>query len=169
MRKLFLGISMSAEINPINQNVVNPTPSDNDTPFPDIIGKDAYFTVLFYLLLSSMTIRQSTVMTQSKQICANASIQDRLNKMNADIKFSILPENAKTEDINRVQEENQQYAALRQNIQNMLITARQNAQVMMTQTSTNVNILQQDASENAGWLQTLNTIFEVIDEMTQKN
>lgn len=127
----------------------------------------SYFAIIFYLLLSSMTIRQNTVITQSKEISTNASIQNRLNKQNADIKFSILKPGAKTATINRVQDENEQYAALRENIQNSLITARQNAQVMMTQASTNVNVLQQDASENSGWLKTLNTIFQVIVQMTQ--
>lgn len=129
--------------------------------------KFSYFAVLFYLLMSAMSIRQNTVITQSKEISSNASIQNRLNKENEAIKFSILPSKAKTATINRVQDENEQYAAVREDIQNSLITARQNAQVMMTQTSTNVNILQQDASENSGWLKTLNTIFKVIDQMTQ--
>ena len=126
-----------------------------------------YYAVLFYLLLSSMTIRQSTVLIESKQISENASAQNQLNKENADIRFSILPSNAKTNTINKVQDQNEQYAAIRENIQNSLITARQVAQVTMTQASTNVNILQQDASEDSGWLQTLNTIFQVVDEMTQ--
>ena len=126
-----------------------------------------YYAVLFYLLLSSMTIRQSTVLTESKQISENASAQNQLNKENADIQFSILPSNAKTNTINKVQDQNEQYAAIRENIQNSLITAGQVAQVTMTQASTNVNILQQDASEDSGWLQTLNTIFQVVDQMTQ--
>jgi hypothetical protein len=137
----------------------------NENPFGDPSNMN-YFTVLFYLLLSAMQVRQSTVMTQSKNIEMNASIQNQLNNENASIKFSILTPNANNAEINAVQTKNQQYAALRENIQNSLITARQSAEVLMTQTSTNVNILQQDASENSGWLQTLSTIFQVIDEIS---
>jgi|GEM_PF-4030913 hypothetical protein len=124
-----------------------------------------YFAVLFYLLLSSMTIREGTVVTQAKQISENAALQEYLNKKNGDINFSILPPDAKTVTIDRIQQINQQKAAMRQVLQNALIIQRQNGQVMMTQASTNVNIMQQDASENSGWLQTLNTIFQVIDQM----
>ena len=141
-----------------------------DDPFD---GKDPkkmnYFTLLFYLLLSAMQVRQSTVMTESKEIDLNASLQNFLNDENAAVKFSILPTGAGNPTINKYQTKNQEYAALRENFQNSLITARQNAEVMMTQTSTNVNILQQDASENSGWLQTLSTIFQVIDEITQRS
>lgn len=132
------------------------------------ISQFSYFAILFYLLLEAMEVRQSTVMSQSKMIAANAAAQNRLNKENANIKFSILPYNAKTATINRVQDENQEYAAQRENIQNSLITLRQNAQVQMTQASTNVNILEQDASENSGWLKMLATIFKVIDQITQR-
>lgn len=139
-------------------------PSDSFDP------KDLnYFSAIFYVLLTSMQIRQTTVITESKDLCNNASQQNVLNDQNANVQFSILPTGAKTATINRVQTENQQYAALRENFQNMLITSRQNAQVTMTQTSTNVNILQEDASEDSGYLQTLNTVFQVIDEMTQRS
>lgn len=128
--------------------------------------KADYFSMLFYLLLQAMNIRQGTIVTQSKQIGDNANAQNEMNKANGNIHFSILPPNATENQIDQVQEANQEYAAERQNIQNMLITARQNAQVMMTQTTTNVNILEQDASQDSGWLKTLNTIFQVIDEMS---
>lgn len=126
-----------------------------------------YYAIVFFLLLSSMSLRQDTVMTESKQIAANAKIQNILNDQNAKVTFSLLPTNAKTATINRVQAQNQQYAALREDIQNCLITARQNAQVMMTQASTNVHLLQIDASEDSGWMDTLNTIFKVINDMNQ--
>jgi len=129
--------------------------------------KSNYFMVVFLILVESMTIRQTTVLTQSKVIAANSSAQNALNKANANIKFSILPPNAGNATINRVQDENEQYAAMREDIQNSLITCRQDAQVDMTQTTTNVNILEQDASENSGMLKTVNTIFQVIDEITQ--
>lgn len=166
----------------VNNNLYNPhlgKPADTKAPvapasnaagpaFPFGDGKVNYAVLVFYLLMDSMQIRQNTVMTQSKDIASNASAQNALNNRNASIKFSILPDNAGNATINRVQEINQQYAAVREDIQNNLITARQTAQVLMTQTSTNVNILQQDASEDSGWLQTLNTIFQVINEMTQR-
>lgn len=133
---------------------------DKGTPKVD------YFAMLFYLLLQAMNVRQGTIVTQSKQIGDNANAQNEMNKANGNIHFSILPPNATENQIDQVQEANQEYAAERQNIQNMLITARQNAQVMMTQTTTNVNILEQDASQDSGWLKTLNTVFQVIDEMS---
>lgn len=129
--------------------------------------KADFFAVLFFLLLTAMTIRQSTVLTESKQITANAAIQNKLNDRNAKITFAMLPPNAKTATINAVQDENERYAALREDIQNSLITARQNAEVMMTQASTNVNLLQQNSSEDSGWLETLNTIYKVLVQMTQ--
>ncbi|MCH9627033.1 MAG: hypothetical protein S4CHLAM2_06670 [Chlamydiales bacterium] len=136
--------------------------SDGQTP------KFNYFTILFYLLVDAMQTRQDTVLTQSKVLEANSAAQQKLNKENAQIKFSILPEGAKNPTINRVQDQNQQYAASREDIQNSLITCRQTAQVEMTQTTTNVNLLQQDASEDSGWLKTLNTIFQVINELTKR-
>ncbi len=138
------------------------TKSEGGTP------KFNYFTILFYLLVDAMQTRQDTVLTQSKVLEANSAAQNKLNKENAQIKFSILPEGANNPTINRVQDQNQQYAASREDIQNALITCRQTAQVEMTQTTTNVNILQQDASEDSGWLKTLNTIFQVINELTKR-
>jgi len=126
------------------------------------------YAVLFLLLLNAMEVRQSTVLTQSKMIEANSQAQERLNRENGEIKFSIIPKGAKTPTINRVQTENEEYAAIRENIQNELITTRQKGQVEMTEASTNVNILEQDSSENSAWLKTLNIIFKGLDQMTQR-
>lgn len=125
------------------------------------------YALLFYLLLQSMQIRQSTLITGSQLIEINADEQNKLNTDMAQIKFAILPPNATQDQINQVQEENQEYAAMRENYQDQEITTRQGAEVMMTQASTNVDLLEQDASENSGWLKLLNTIFQVIDEITQ--
>lgn len=129
-------------------------------------SKKNYFMVVFIVLLEAMQVRQGTVLTQSKEVTANAAAQNKLNKENGQIKYAILPPGADNATINRVQEENQQYAAMREDIQNELITTRQNGQVEMTQTSTNVNILQQDTSENSKWIKALNTIFNVINQMS---
>lgn len=150
---------------PLSRPLAPISPSgDSDDPFS---GQFNYYAVIFYLLVTSMETRQATVLTEAKQISTNASAQNRLNKANGALTFKILPTNAKTGTINQVQDENQERAAERADIQNALITTRQLGQVMMTQASTNVNLLQQDASEDSGWLQTLNTVFQVIDEMTQ--
>lgn len=127
-----------------------------------------YFALLFLLLLEAMTVRQNTILTQSKMIAANSHAQNLLNKANGEIKFSSIHYGATQATINRIQDRNQQYAADRQNLQNNLITLRQTGQVEMTGASTDVNILEQDASENSGWIKTLSTIFSVIDEMTQQ-
>ena len=159
--------SIAPKMAPLSEKMAPIVPSGGSDPFDPFSGKFNYYAVIFYLLLSSMQTRQATVLTEAKQISANASAQNKLNNENEGIKFSILPSNAKTATINKVQDQNEQYAALRGDLQNSLITSRQLAQVMMTQASTNVNLLQQDASEDSGWLQTLNTVFQVIDEMTQ--
>jgi hypothetical protein len=143
-----------------------PVANGGSLPFP-LNAKD-YFFLVFVLLLESMQVRQSTVMTESKEISMNASIQNQLNELNAAVTFVILPSGAGNPTINEVNTENQEYAALRENFQNSLITARQNAQVMMTQTSTNVNLLQQDASKDTGVIQMIQTIFQVINEILSK-
>lgn len=145
------------------------SPTDDSGTFNFDMSKCNYFGALFIVLLDAMTVRQNTVLSESKEISSNASIQNKLNNLNAGIKFSILADGATIAEINRVQDQNQQYAALREDIQNALITARQRAQVTMTRTSTDVNLLQQDATEDSGGvLQTLRTIFEVINEINKR-
>lgn len=126
-----------------------------------------YFSVVYLTLLDAMTIRQDTVLNQSKSIEQNAQEQDSLNKANSEIKFSVLPPSAKQSTINRVQDQNEVYAQERQNIQNKLITARQSAQVQMTEAGTNVQILQQDASMNSGIINELGQVYTVIDQISQ--
>jgi len=158
-----LGVLMDRPIQPLI------TGAKTNDPYAVLKATEGtYFVVLFALLLSAMQVRQSTVLTESKEIELNASLQNALNKENASIKFSIAPANATTGQRNQIETTNQQRAALREDIQNSLITARQIAQVMMTQTSTNVDILQQDASENSGLLQTLNIIFKIINEIGKR-
>lgn len=143
-----------------------------DAPPIDILGpqfkwaKGNFYAIIFFLFLDAMVIRQDTVMTQAKQLEANAKIQNNLNNRNAQISFEMLPPGAKTPTINAVQIANQRYAAMREDIQNCLITARQYGQVLMTQTSTLVDMLQQDAAEDSSWLSMLYTISQVIIDMT---
>ncbi|MCC5832876.1 MAG: DUF720 domain-containing protein [Chlamydiales bacterium] len=140
----------------------------SDIPTGEGLPKGDYFLIVFAVLLSAMETRQNTVLSQSKILSTNSSAQNRLNKENGAIKFSMIPYKAGTATINRVQAQNEEYAAMRENLQNMLITCRQTAQVEMTQTSTNVQILEQDASEDSKWVGTLNTIFQVINDMTKR-
>lgn len=127
------------------------------------------YTLLFFLLLQAMEVRQGTIVIESKQLEINASIQNGLNKENGNIHFSVVPPNATQNQINAVQEDNEEYAAMRENIQNILLTVRQSAEILMTQASTNVDLLQQNATENAGWLKLLSTLYQVIIEMTKTN
>lgn len=136
------------------------------TPWPDFTNGN-FYAIIFSLLLNAMSIRQDTVMNQAKQITANASIQNLLNARNGKITFAILPPNATQAEINRVQDLNQQYSALREDIQNSLITARQNAQVLMTQAETNVNLLQTNATEDTGVIQNQNDSAKAILQMNQ--
>lgn len=155
-----------------------PVPTDDPPPFPELDKLEkqlGYYAAVFFVLLTAMQIRQNTVITQSNDISANATLQNALNKRNALINFSLLPPgfskldpNKQQDIINLIEEQNQEYAAQREDVQNSLITARQSAQVLMTETSTNVNLLQQDTSENSKWLDTLNQIFSVIVDMTKR-
>jgi hypothetical protein len=138
----------------------------NSVPYNPDPHEYRNYAALFLLLLTSMSIRHDTLVTQAKQIETNAAMQNELNIENGNIRFSLLPPQATQNQINAVQDANEEHAAQRQNLQNALITLRQTAQVTMTQASTNVNIMQQDASENTAWLQTLNTIFELLNQMT---
>ncbi|MCB1180602.1 MAG: DUF720 domain-containing protein [Chlamydiia bacterium] len=127
------------------------------------------FLFVFELLINSMEIRQNTVVTMAGQLQTNAAIQKKLNAENAAISFAQVPDgpNVGQATINRIQDENEEKTKDRQDIQNELITERQSAQVQMTNTNTNVNFAEQDASEDTGWLKTLNTVFKVIDQITQ--
>ncbi|MEZ5314866.1 MAG: DUF720 domain-containing protein [Chlamydiales bacterium] len=156
-------IQIIDQTKPAFREVVSKTIGEED----QTTSKVNFFLSIFALLVSAMEIRQHSVLTESKMIAANSEAQHRLNKQNGDIKFSILPYNADNAMINRVQDKNQQYAAIREDIQNFLITARQDAQIEMTQASTNINLLQQNASEDSNWLRTLNTIFQGICEMVK--
>ena len=141
-------------------------PTDSGQMFDLSKIKDGnYFAVVFFLLLDAGTIKEHTIVTDSDQLTANAALQFKLNKDNADIQFSILPEKATPDDITRVNDENQEAAAQREDNQAFSIGARQTGQVTMTRTSTDVNLLQQGTSELTGVIQMTNTIFEVIDKI----
>ncbi len=151
------------------KNIPSPAPGTkpSDDPSPFEFNKLNYFSVLFILLLSAMSNREETVYTASKEISANATAQNRLNALNAAIRYVTLPPNATQGEIDRVQDQNQQITAIRSDIQNALLTTRQTGQVMMTQASTNVDILQQDASQTSGLLDTMKTILQEIADITQ--
>src|SRR5262245_38831913 len=70
-----------------------------------------YFGIIFVLLVSSMVLRQGKVVVEAKGIARNASAQDAKQKQMSWIQFSQLPPNADTSEINRVQDQNEQYAA----------------------------------------------------------
>lgn len=132
-------------------------------------GKANLYNLIFYLLLEAMNTRQQTVYTQANELSSNANAQNKENTRDKGIKFHQLPDKPTNGQINQVQDENEKAAAQRENIQNDLITLRQNGQVLMTEANTNVNTLEQDASMDSGWLKSLNTIFQVIDQMTKNN
>jgi len=142
-------------------------------------GKNFSYFVIFAVLLAAMNVRQKTVVVQAKEIELNAQLQNKFNKEEAKIKFHVSPppppsgaskkvQNKYNQEVHHVQLENQKASIKRSDIENFLITARQMGQSDMTQASTSVNVVQQDASEDAGWLKTLNTIFKVINQMTQR-
>jgi hypothetical protein len=114
-----------------------------------------------------MGIRQQSVLTQAKQIDANVSIQDWLNKKNAQIHFSILPPNANTAAIDKVQTDNQLYTEMRLSISNLVTTMQQKSSMLQTEASTNLSLLQQTASMNSGWLKTLADLYAIIDQLNQ--
>jgi hypothetical protein len=155
---------------PISGPVPNKPPVIHASPPPGDpvleMDKNNFFGVIFYLLLDSMTVRQETVKIQATDIKSNAKVQDKLNEMNGEIKFSILPSNAQQATINRIQEQNEEYAAVRANITNRIMTTRQNAQQEMTKASTNVSVLQQYASEASGSLSIYKDVVQLIQEMS---
>ncbi len=142
-------------------------------------GKNFSYFVIFAVLLAAMNVRQKTVVVQAKEIELNAQLQNKFNEEESKIKFKVAPpplpsgaskkaQKKRQQEIKHDQEENQKAGIERSDIENFLITARQMGQTDMTQASTSVNVVQQDASEDAGWLRTLNTIFKVINQMTQR-
>lgn len=130
-------------------------------------GSGDLYAYLFFLILDAASLRQQTVFIQAKAIESNASAQAADNKLDKSLQFKSIPVGAKTSTINRIQNQNQGIAAQRENIQNCLITLRQQSQVMMTQTSTNVNTLQQDTSMDSGWLSTMQSIYQAINQISQ--
>jgi hypothetical protein len=158
----------SAVADPINAAVADP--KNAEAIFSQVSGKKEkidIFMILFLALLEAMQKRQDTVVIQSKEIKLNADMQQKLNDLDSAIKFSIIPSKATTAEIDHVQEVNQQYAAMRQNIENELLTIRQTAQVTMTQATTNIDMLQQDTDEDSAWLKVVMTVFTVINEMNK--
>lgn len=128
----------------------------------------ALFAVVFMLCLEAVSARQGVVLTQSKRLECNVSAQNKENRRLGHIPFSQVPDGAKTATINRVQDNNEHYSQVRQDIQNNLITLRQSSQVLMTQTSTNVNVLEQDASMLSYEIKCQNNIVMALNQMTQR-
>jgi len=128
-------------------------------------SKAELFSLIYFLLLEAMNVRQASVMVQSKNLSINGSIQNKKNQSAESHGFKSIPNGAKTNTIDSIEDYNQAIAAIRSNIQNELITLRQNSQVLMTQTNTNVNQLEQDGTMNSGWLKTLQSLFQEIDQM----
>lgn len=130
----------------------------------------AYLAV-FLVLVESMQASQQTVQVSSKYLKANAEAQNEWNIADENLKFSQLPASSKkppnTAEINRVQDENEEVQKQIDDVQNNLIELRQQAQREMTQANTYVDNVQQKSSEDTGWLRDLNTVFKVINQMTQ--
>ena len=68
---------------------------------------------IYQLLLQAIEIRQQTVLTQSQQLNDNTNIQQQLNQETNQIKFAVVNAGAKEDEITRVQNQNQNYAAQR--------------------------------------------------------
>lgn len=139
-------------------NDLQPLPLPLDSP-------QSYLAVVFMILLNSMTTRQTTIITESKEIANNAEEQNELNKIEGEMHFAELPPKAKNSTIQEVQIYNQEIAAARASVMNMIITARQIGQVAMAQASTNVDILQENTASDTRVLRILNTVFQAIIKM----
>lgn len=122
---------------------------------------------IYQLLLQAIEIRQQTVLTQSQQLNNNTNIQQQLNQETNQIKFAVVNAGAKEDEITRVQNQNQNYAAQRSNIQDELVTTRQNGQVVLSHASTNINIIQQLASQDSTFLKTMNSIGSTVNQLNK--
>ncbi|UFP06657.1 DUF720 domain-containing protein [Chlamydia pecorum] len=122
---------------------------------------------IYQLLLQAIEIRQQTVLTQSQQLNDNTNVQQQLNQETNQIKFAVVNAGAKEDEITRVQNQNQNYAAQRSNIQDELVTTRQNGQVVLSHASTNINIIQQLASQDSTFLKTMNSIGSTVNQLNK--
>lgn len=122
---------------------------------------------IYQLLLQAIEIRRQTVLTQSQQLNDNTNIQQQLNQETNQIKFAVVNAGAKEDEITRVQNQNQNYAAQRSNIQDELVTTRQNGQVVLSHASTNINIIQQLASQDSTFLKTMNSIGSTVNQLNK--
>jgi hypothetical protein len=156
---------MSELVAPVNPSQAAGHTTHAVREVPDI-SKYGYQAVLLYLSLNFMQTQQQTVVIESKDLQANAAIQDKLNKANSAVPISMLPPHAGQPTINRNQEQNQLYEQIRSDITSNLLTARQAGQMKMTQTSTDVQLMQQTTSQTTAILQNMKDVFQSILKMT---
>lgn len=126
-----------------------------------------FLLIVFLALLSSINTTQSLAQTSANVVQKNATLQESINKQMMYINFQMLPANAKTTTINRVNQYNQDRQFQRQNMQSVIITLRQQGQGDMANAQVNVNYLQQNSSELTAVLTVMNTLMQLVNQMIQ--
>ncbi|MFN0065017.1 MAG: DUF720 domain-containing protein [Chlamydiales bacterium] len=124
------------------------------------------YAAIFILFMESLTTRQTGLTVLAKELEENANIQQRYNDEDAKIRYTVCPVGANTATLNRVQNENANYDAMRENIQNYLITARQTGHVMMTEASSDTNTVEQISSEASFLLQSYVSMSDEINKIS---
>ncbi|MBF5050433.1 Uncharacterized protein CLAVI_000035 [Candidatus Clavichlamydia salmonicola] len=137
------------------------TAKTNKTDFSSLIYAS------FFLLLSAINLRQSTIHILSQELSSNTTLQQSLNTQTSSISFAVTPDGATQTQITQIQNQNQNYSAQRANIQNLLITTRQTGQTVLANTSTSINLLQQLAAQDSAFLTSLSAISKSVNTMNQ--
>lgn len=146
------------------RNIIVP-PLQIEKPKTHAVHHACIFLYLCAVLSESTFITEVNVKERSTILSFNADAQSQLNAENSAIQFEIAPPGANNQEITRVQQINNQRAAVRSDIQNELVTCRQTGQVEMTGASTTINCLEQQSAQFSGWLKTLNGVCDTINAM----
>lgn len=120
------------------------------------------------LIIECLTLHQKSLVILADQLQNNADTQMFWNDANKRIHYAEVPANASNAEIEKVQDENRNFDAERQNIENLLITLRQTAHVAMTDASAETNAVQQAAAEVSFTLRTWASEAQVIIQMTSQ-
>lgn len=102
---------------------------------------------LMALMIEGLIVHQQSLKLLAKNLSDNASVQMFWNNANKRIHYSVVPVGASQATIAHIQNDNSNYDAERQNIEDLLITLRQTAHVSMTDASAETNAVQQQSAQ----------------------
>ena len=145
-----------------NNTPITPAPT-NHSP---TASANTSLSAVMALIIDGLTLHQQNLKTLASQLNQNASVQMFWNDANKRIHYAVVSANATNGEIERVQDENRNFDAQRQNIEDLLITLRQNSHVSMTQASAETNAVSQSAAQVSFTLRTWASEAQVIIQMT---